>query len=307
MIQPPYLRQGDTIGLVCPAGAIALEKVQGCIQTLEKWGYKVRLGKTVGGKYECFAGTDTERAADLQNMLDDANVRAVLCARGGYGVSRIIDQIHFNKFLEQPKWLIGFSDITVLHAALQKQHCMSIHGPMSAAFSKGVQGEIFTDSLRAMLEGNSMDIVTHQHKLNQFGKVKATLVGGNLCLVAHLIGSKYELETQGKILFLEDVGEFHYNLDRLMIQIKNAGLFDSLAGLIVGGFTDMRDPSSDFGASAFEIIAHHTKEYNYPICYDFPISHGLANFAVKVGAMYTLQVEADQVVLQEAILAKDGL
>ena len=300
MIQPPNLRQGDTIGIVCPAGAIDSKIVENCKETLEKWGYKVRLGATVGTKFNSFAGTDAERAADIQAMLNDPSVHAILCGRGGYGVSRIINELDFTNFHKQPKWVIGFSDITVLHAAIQKQNYMSIHGPMAAAFGKGVEGEIFTESLKALLEGRLMEIAAKKHAFNKEGKVRARLVGGNLCLVAHLIGSKFAFDTKGKILFLEDVGEYHYNLDRLMIQIKNAGLLDGLAGLIVGGFTDMKDKSTDFGATAFEIIAAHTAAYKYPICFNFPISHDLNNFAVKEGAIYELEITSEIVTLKEA-------
>ena len=300
MIQPPNLRPGDTIGIVCPAGAIDIKIVQNCMEALQKWGYNVRMGATVGTKHDCFAASDTERAADLQTMLDDESIHAILCGRGGYGVSRIIDLIDFTHFKSHPKWVIGFSDITVLHAAIQKQGCMSIHGPMSAAFSKGVPGEIFTESLRVLLEGQSIDLAAKAHPFNKTGNVQGRLVGGNLCLVAHLIGSQNSFNTKGKLLFLEDVGEYHYNLDRLVIQIKNAGLLEGLAGLIVGGFTDMKDKSTDFGATAFEIIKHHTAEYNYPICFDFPISHDLNNMAVKEGGLYDLNISDELVILREA-------
>jgi len=300
MIQPSHLSQGDTIGIVCPSGYIPLEKVQICIQTLEKWGYKVKLGSTVGAKKHSFSGSDTERALDLQAMLDDENIKGVLCARGGYGMSRIIDQIDFSKFNEQPKWVIGFSDITVLHAAILKENCMSIHGPMAAAFSKGEAGEPYIQSLKQVLEGEKTNYTTAAHAMNIMGAVKAELVGGNLCILAHLIGSKNEVKTNGKILFLEDVGEYHYNIDRLMIQCKNAGMFDHLAGLVIGGFTDLKDPSTDFGATAYEIIKEHTSAYTYPICFDFPISHSLPNYAIKQGQVYTLEILEASVLLKEA-------
>ena len=299
MIQPPNLRPGDTIGIVCPAGAIDIKIVQNCIEIIESWGYKVRLGATVTAKHYSFAGTDNERAADLQKMLNDPSVNAILCGRGGYGVSRIINELDFTVFNKHPKWVVGFSDITILHAAIQKQNCMSIHGPMSAAFGKGVEGEIFTESLRALLEGRTMELAAKPDALNRAGKVEAELIGGNLCLVAHLVGSKYAFDTKGKILFLEDVGEHHYNLDRLMIQIKNAGLLDDLAGLVVGGFTDMKDKSTDFGATAFEIIAGHIANFTYPVCFNFPISHDLNNFAVKEGAKYALCINNNLVTLKE--------
>lgn len=300
MIQPSHLKQGDTIGIVCPSGYIPLEKVQICIQTLEKWGYKVKLGTTVGAKKDSFSGTDQQRAEDLQTMLDDTSVKAILCARGGYGASRIINTIHFQAFNKQPKWVIGFSDITVLHAAILQQNCMSIHGPMAAAFAKGEAGEPYIQSLKKALEGEKTSYTIPAHSMNTLGNAKAELVGGNLCILAHLIGSKNALDTNGKILFLEDVGEYHYNIDRLMIQCKNAGLFDNLAGLVIGGFTDLKDPSSDFGASANEIIKEHTLGYSYPICFDFPISHSLPNFAIKQGQVYSLAVFAQEVSLTEA-------
>jgi len=299
MIQPSHLKQGDTIGIVCPSGHIPLEKVQNCIQILEKWGYSVRLGKTVGAKKDSFSGTDTERVADLQFMLDDPSVKAILCARGGYGASRIIGAMNFKRFNEQPKWVIGFSDITVLHAAILQENCMSIHGPMAAAFAKGEAGEPYIQSLKKVLEGEKMKYNTPAHAMNNLGISNAEMVGGNLCILAHLIGSKNEVETSGKILFLEDVGEYHYNIDRLMIQCKNAGMFDHLAGLVVGGFTDLKDASTNFGATAYEIIKEHTSAYTYPICFDFPISHSLSNYAIKQGQKYSLEISQAGVSLKE--------
>jgi muramoyltetrapeptide carboxypeptidase len=300
MIQPSHLSQGDTIGIVCPSGNIPLEKVQICIQTLEKWGYKVKLGTTVGAKKDSFSGTDQQRAEDLQTMLDDASVKAILCARGGYGASRIINTIEFKAFNKQPKWVIGFSDITVLHAAILQQNCMSIHGPMAAAFAKGEAGELYIESLKQVLEGHKTSYTIPAHTMNTLGNAKAALVGGNLCILAHLIGSKNAIDTNGKILFIEDVGEYHYNIDRLMIQCKNAGMFDHLAGLVIGGFTDLKDPSSDFGATAYDIIKEHTSAYTYPICFDFPISHGLPNYAIKQGQEYNLSISGQDVSLKEA-------
>ena len=298
MIQPPILIPGDTIGITCPAGSIPLEKVQNCILTLEKWGFKVKLGKTVGTKMDCFSASDAARATELQQMLDDINIKSVLCARGGYGLSRIIDQINFSGFTQNPKWVIGFSDVTVLHAAIQKLNTMSIHGPMAAAFNKGAEGEIYIQSLKNILIGENQIIQAAPHSLNKQGTATANLIGGNLCMIAHLIGSKNEMNTKGKILFIEDVGEAHYNLDRLMIQCKNAGLLDNLAGLVVGGFTELKDNAADFGATAYEIIHAHISNFNYPVCFDFPISHALENFAVRQGGAYTLEVTNEAVVLK---------
>lgn len=299
MIQPQNLQPGDIIGMVCPAGTIPLETVQKCIETLTSWGYTVKLGKTVGGKHFTFSGTDLERTADLQEMMDDENVKAILCARGGYGLSRIIGHLDFTALKRTPKWIIGFSDITVLHAALQRNQIMSIHGPMAAAFNKGAEGAPYVQALKSIFNGELCQYETPAHAYNQLGSVTAPIIGGNLCLIAHLIGSVNSINTKGKILFLEDIGEFHYNLDRMVIQMKNAGLFHDLAGLVIGGFSAMRDEPTDIGAGAYEIIQSHIKEFNYPICYDFPISHGLANYPIKLGASYALHVLAKGVTLIE--------
>ena len=298
MIQPPILIPGDTIGITCPAGSIPLEKVQNCILTLEKWGFKVKLGKTVGAKMDCFSASDAERAMELQQMLDDANIKAVLCGRGGYGLSRIIDHINFSGFNQNPKWVIGFSDITVLHAAIQKQNTMSIHGPMAAAFNKGAEGEIYIQSLKNILVGENEVIHAAPHLLNKQGSATANLIGGNLCMIAHLIGSKNAMNTKGKILFIEDVGEAHYNIDRLIIQCKNAGILDDLAGLVIGGFTELKDNATDFGTTAYEIIHAHISNFNYPVCFGFPISHALDNFAVKEGGIYALEVTKEGSILK---------
>jgi len=299
MIQPQNLQAGDLIGIVCPAGTIPLENVQKCVETLTSWGYGVKLGKTVGGKYFTYAGTDAERAADLQEMMDDTNVKAILCARGGYGLSRILPLLDFSVIQASPKWVIGFSDITVLHAALQQKGIMSIHGPMAAAFNKGPQGEPYVQALKSMLEGEKNTYKAPAHTYNQLGSATAPILGGNLCLITHLIGSKMSLQTQGKILFLEDIGEFHYNLDRMVIQMKNAGLFNDLVGLVIGGFSQMRDEATDIGAGAFEIIKSHVQEFSFPICYDFPVSHSIPNYPIKEGAIYQLHVAENGVCLQE--------
>jgi len=299
MIQAQNLQAGDVIGMVCPAGTIPLEKVQKCIETLTSWGYQVKLGNTVGGKYFTYSGTDTERAADLQHMMDDPSVKAILCARGGYGLSRIIANLDFGGIQANPKWVIGFSDITVLHAALQKNGIMSIHGPMAAAFNKGTEGAPYIEALKCILNGQKTNYTAPVHAYNKLGAVTAPMIGGNLCLIAHLIGSHNSMDTHGKILFLEDIGEFHYNLDRMVIQMKNAGIFNQLAGLVLGGFSDMRDEPTDIGVGAFEIIQSHIKEYQYPVCYDFPISHGLSNYPIKEGAVYHLNIQANGVGLKE--------
>jgi muramoyltetrapeptide carboxypeptidase len=297
MIQPPQLTPGSTIGILCPAGAIPMEKVTICAQVLESWGYQVRIGKTVGTQFGHFAASDLDRQNELQSMMDDPEIHAILCARGGYGLSRIVAQLDFSKIKANPKWVIGFSDITILHAVLQKQGIQSIHGPMAAGFGKGDAGLPYITALKQMLAGVVMPVDAKAHPANRLGQSEGVLVGGNLCLMTHLIGSENQLDTKGKILCIEDVGEYHYNVDRMLIQCKNAGLLDGLAGLVVGGFTDMKDESTAFGETVIEMIQRITRGSNYPICYNFPISHELNNMPVQLGATYQLSVAENAVVL----------
>lgn len=295
MKQPPFLKPGDTIGIVCPAGYMPIEKATTCINTLKKWGYKVVKGKTLGGKSKnYFSGTDTERLNDLQLMLDNENINAIVFGRGGYGTTRILDGINWKKFKKNPKWIIGFSDITVLHGYMHEQlGISSIHGPMVGAFNKGENR--FTLSLKDTLESKPVVYLSKPHVYNKLGKTKAQVVGGNLCLLCHCIGSNAEIDTDGKILFIEDIGEQLYNIDRLMMQLKRAGKLKKLKGLIVGGFTDSMDTERPFGKTSYEIIADIVKEYTYPTCYGFPVGHWQENVAIVVGQKYKLSISADQV------------
>ena len=296
---PQPLKPGDTIAIVCPAGFMPAEKAAACIRTLKKWGYKVIKGKTVGGRSKnYFSGTDAERLADLQEMLDNPSVKAILFGRGGYGTTRILDQIDWKRFLKKPKWVIGFSDITVLHGYMHQQlHVASIHGPMSGAFNEDNGINRYTLSLKDALEGKPVQFMAKPHPLNQTGKVRGTLIGGNLCLMAHCIGTNAAYDTRGKILFLEDIGEQLYNIDRMMLQLKRAGKLEKLKGLIVGGFSDCKDTERPFGKSAYDIIAEHVREYKYPKAFGFPISHEKENLAVVIGQQYTLDISADTTIL----------
>lgn len=297
---PPYLKKGDTIGLVCPSGTLPAKKAATCIGTLEAWGYKVKIGKTLGTQHHYFSATDEERAADLQSMLDDKNVQAVLCGRGGYGMSRIIDLLDFKKFKKHPKWVIGFSDITLLHNHFfQVLKTASLHAPMAGAFNNGQSNNEWVLSLKHALQGKKANYKAAAHALNRTGTGSGKLVGGNLTLVAHATGSVSGLQTKNAILFLEDIGEYKYNIDRMMIQLKRSGMLTNLAGLIVGGFTQTKDSDPAFGATVYEIIEHAVAEYSYPVCYDFPVSHDKENYALKHGVNYTLQVTAKKVSLQE--------
>jgi muramoyltetrapeptide carboxypeptidase len=292
---PPYLEAGDTIGLVCPAGYMSLDKVQACVRTLENWGYKTRIGKTVGGdSTSYFSATDKDRLDDLQQMIDEREIKAVLCARGGYGTGRLIDHIKFKKFCKKPKWIIGYSDITVLHCHLYSNYNIaSLHSPMAGAFNDAAGDDPYLLSLKDALEGKKADYSCEAHEFNRQGKAKGQLVGGNLALLAHLTGTCSDIKTRGRILFIEDVGEYLYNIDRMLYQLKRSGKLDRLAGLVVGGFTDIKDTERPFGATAYEIIRDMVKEFDYPVCFDFPVSHTNRNYALKVGVEYSLKVSDD--------------
>jgi len=298
---PPYLQKGDTIGIICPSGAMPVEKVSECIRVLnEDWGFSVKVGKTVGSEFNYFSGTDKERLNDLQQMLDDAEVKAVLCARGGYGMSRIIDQIDFEKFREHPKWIIGFSDVTVLHSHLYTNYYISsIHSPMAVAFNNDEYKNEYVTSLKNILEGKKIKYTCPPHEFNKKGEGIGELVGGNLTLLTHLTGTVSDIKTKGRILFIEDVGEYLYNIDRMMLQLKRSGKLSKLAGLIVGGFTDLKDTERPFGETAYEIIRDMVKEYNYPVCFGFPVSHDKENLALKIGIGYKLKVSKSKAVLEE--------
>ncbi len=297
---PPYLQKGDTIGIVCPAGFMPYERAATCIEVLQQWGYEVKVGQTLGNQFHYFAGTDAERAADLQAMLDDTTIKAILCGRGGYGLSRIIDVLDFARFKKNPKWIIGFSDVTILHAHLSNHlKIASLHAPMAAAFNDGAYEEIFVQSLRKALEGTLADYDCLPHTLNREGVAEGELTGGNLSIVAHLVGSVSCLNTKGRILFLEDVGEYLYNIDRMLIQLKRSGMLDNLAGLIIGGFTDMKDTLIPYGKEVHTIIREHVQAYTYPVCFDFPVSHGKRNYALKPGVKHRLTVSKKKTTLKE--------
>ena len=298
---PPYLKKGNTIGITCPAGFMAAEKAQTCIHILQQWGYEVMVGKTLGSSSNnYFSGNDEERRDELQAMLDDKNIHAILCGRGGYGVGRIIDQLDFKQFKKNPKWIIGFSDITVLHSHIYSNlKIATLHAPMASAFNhEGYKNE-FVGSLQKALAAKKANYKTLGHPFNKPGNAEGELIGGNLSLLAHLTGTPSDIKTKNKILFIEDTGEYIYNIDRMLYQLKRSGKLDQLAGLLVGGFTDMKDTERPFGKSVYEVIDDIVAEYAYPVCFDFPVSHGKDNYALKVGVPYQLKVTGRQVQLKE--------
>ncbi len=298
---PPYLKKGDTIAITCPAGYMEKKKIAICVKTLQEWGFQVMIGKTVGSKStNYFSGTDEERKDEFQALLDEPSIKAILCGRGGYGVTRIIDQLNFAAFKKNPKWIIGFSDITVLHAhLLTKCNTASLHAPMANAFNAGGAKLPYVQSLQKALKGAKMQYTCLPHEFNNLGKSTGVLMGGNLALIAHLVGSNMMYKTKGAILFIEDVGEYSYNIDRMIIQLKRAGVFSRLNGLVLGGFTDQKDTNRPFGKTIEEILQEQLTEYDFPICYGFPVSHDTENYALKVGATVELSITAKTVKLKE--------
>jgi len=301
MTLPSYLQPNDTIALLCPAGYMPREKAITCIETLQSWGYRVNEGKTLGGPSEnYFSGTDNQRLAELQQNLDDPGIKAILCGRGGYGLTRIIDRIDFSRFEKDPKWIIGYSDVTVLHAHIWANYKIAtLHAPMASAFNDGEAGNEYIRSIRQAIAGQPAAYTCAGHRFNRPGTTTGRLIGGNLSLLAHLAGTVSDVKTKGKILFLEDVGEYRYNIDRMLYQLKRNGKFDQLAGLIIGGFTDTKDTIRPFGASVEEIIRDVVKEYDYPVCFGFPVSHERENYALKIGVRHTLEIGQERTLLQE--------
>lgn len=298
---PPYLKAGDTIAITCPAGYMAADKAAACIEALQQQGYKVVVGRTLGSDSQTyFSGTDEERLDELQAFLDDKSINAILFGRGGYGTGRIIDRIDFKKFAQHPKWLIGFSDITILLSHLYSNYKIaSMHAPMAAAFNDDGFKNEYVGSLLAALRGEKANYKVPSNTNSRLGTAKGKLIGGNLSLLANATGTPSDLKTKGCILFLEDIGEQLYNIDRMLYQIKRSGKLKNLAGLVIGGFTDLKDTDRPFGKNIYQIISGLVAEYDYPVCYDFPVSHNKENYALKVGVKYKLTVNEEGAALKE--------
>ena len=298
MIKPPFLHAGDRVGVLAMASQVSYPALQEGLRILrEDWQLKVIEGHTLHTSYNQFAGTDEERQRDLQQMLDDSSLKAIFSARGGYGSSRIIDGLHFRKFRKHPKWIVGFSDITAIHCHLERMGFESLHATMPKLFGQEGAGNAL-ETLKKVLWGDDLSYQIPAHSFNRLGTSQGAIVGGNLCLLAHLIGSRSETDTRHKILFIEDVEEYYYNLDRMMVQLKRAGKLAQLAGLVVGQFTDLKDnETSSFGKNHYEIIAEHVSAYNYPVCFDFPVGHTADNRAMIVGRMAQFSVTSKNVQL----------
>ena len=286
MIIPPYLKKGDTVAIVATARKNIEDNLQPAISWLKNWGLEVVIGKTIGLDKNQLAGTDEERAADFQTQLDNPNIKAIWCVRGGYGTVRMIDLLDFTKFKQNPKWIVGFSDVTVLHSHLNNLGFASIHGIMPVS-SKAT--EEAKESLRKALFGEPLEYTVPCDNMNRYGKAKGELVGGNLSILFSLLGSPSAVNCDDKILFIEDLDEYLYHIDRMMMNLKRNGCLESLKGIIVGGMTKMHDNEIPWGMNALEIIDDVTKKYNIPIIYNFPAGHMADNHALILGKQVTLE------------------
>lgn len=287
---PPFLSPGDEIRIVSPASVVEKDYIEKTTQSLEKLGYKVSLGKNVFAGYHQFAGEDIKRTEDVQQALDDKEVRAVFCARGGYGCVRIIDQLDFSIFQKNPKWMVGFSDITVFHSHLNIHlKIPSVHSPMPVNFDSPFFSENL-EQLNNILRGKLKEIQLGSSPLNRAGNARGTLVGGNLSILYSLQATPYELDTENKILFIEDVGEQLYHLDRMLNNLRLSGKIGRIKALVVGGLTDMQDKKRPFGKSAEEIVGDAIKAFNYPVAFGFPAGHTKNNHPFLLGVDINLEV-----------------
>ena len=287
---PPALERGQRVAIVSPARKISAADLAPAVATLNAWGLEVVLGESIAGDYHQFAGDDDLRRRDFQQQLDDPSIRAILCARGGYGTARIVDGLDFAGFAQRPKWVAGFSDITVLNSHLLRLGHASIHGVMPVLFHQE-GGEVALESLRCALFGQTgLALQAPPHPLNRPGTATAELVGGNLSLLHTITGTASQASFAGRILFLEDLDEYLYHIDRMMLHLHRSGQLQDLAGLVVGHFSQMRDNTVPFGSTALEIINTYAQQHNFPVGYGFPVGHEAENQALVVGQVVRLEV-----------------
>jgi len=295
MVKPPFLQPGDRIAMISVAGKVNREIVEAAKDLLETENYIVEIGANSFGSLHMFSGTDSERASDIQKALDDPGVKAIFFNRGGYGSLRTIMLLDWTAFYLHPKWLIGFSDITVFHSFLSKNDLPSIHGVMPAFFFENGARTESLDILLGLLRGKPLNYQIMPHDFNRCGKSRGVLTGGNLSLLYSLRGTILDQSLDGKVLFLEDIAEYDYHIDRMMMNLKFGGVLANLAGLVIGYFTDTKSSSVAFGSTAAEIIREAVSGYGYPVAFGFPAGHELPNYPLLMGSEVVLEVTAESV------------
>lgn len=299
MLTPQYLQTGDKVVIVAPAGKTEKEKIEYAVKILNEWGLEVILGKNIFNVHHQFAGTDKERLNDLQEMLDNPDIKAIFCARGGYGTIRIIDKLNFSSFAKYPKWLIGFSDITILHSHIHTNFAIeTIHATMPVKFAESAlsrQNETL-QSLKRALFGEKIMYQVSAYPLNRKGECEGIIIGGNLSVLYSCIGTNSDIDTKNKILFIEDTNEYLYHIDRMIITLRRAGKLENLAGLIVGGFSELKDNEIPFGMTVEEIVFDAVKQYDYPVCFGFSAGHIQDNYALILGRKVKLTVKKEVMV-----------
>ena len=294
--QIPSLQVGDTVAIVSSARKINKEELHFAERKIESWGLKIVFGENLFQEENQFAGSAKQRTQDLQVALDNKNIKAILFARGGYGSVQIVNSIDWTNFQKKPKWLVGFSDITVFHSHIQQIFGIAtLHAPMPITFTKNTDSSL--NNLKKMLFGDPVTYQIASHPYNKYGKAEAKIIGGNLSILYSLLGSESQINTYGKILFIEDLDEYLYHLDRMMYALKRAGMLEDLAGLIIGGMSDMKDNTIPFGKTAKEIIADAVSEYKFPVAFGFPSGHIDDNNPIVFGKKIRLEVNEESTII----------
>jgi muramoyltetrapeptide carboxypeptidase len=299
MKSPQLLKKGDKVGIVSTARKISAEEVQPAIEKLQSWGLEVELGPNLFQSYHQFAGTDAQRASDFQFMIDREDIKAIICARGGYGTVRIIDQLDFSRFQKNPKWIVGYSDVTVLHSEIHIMGIETIHGTMPINFPKDGVDNAAVGTLRSALFGEKLEYRFPAICNQSFENIEGVITGGNLSMLYSMLGSPSSINTDNKILFFEDLDEYLYHIDRMMMNLKRNGLFDNPTAVLIGGLSDMNDNTIPFGFSAEEIVRHHIETHKYPVIFGFPAGHIDDNRAIILGRKAQLSRQDEYIIFKQ--------
>jgi len=291
MIKPAPLKKGDSIAIISTARKISEEELKSAVEIFQTWGLNVVFGPNLFEQYHQFAGTDQQRLADLQWTINNPHLKAVICARGGYGTTRILDLTDFSALKNYPKWFCGFSDVTALIGSINAIGMQAIHSTMPIFFD-GKTSKSSIESLRKVLFGEQIIYQSAAHELNCWGNAEGIIIGGNLSILNHIIATASDMDWQNKILFMEDLDEYLYHIDRMMVQLDRSKKLQSLKAVIVGSMSKMNDNAIPFGESAYEIISRHCSKYNLPVCFNFPVGHEMDNYAIICGASAQLTINA---------------